>query len=328
MKRMYFGAVAALALALASTPLAAQEFNPSRINPVFELPPYDQVLWFNPERNGEGWSLGTIRHPTPGEGPIFAGTLYTYQPDGSPEWLLMQGSYTAATPQETTITGITGRATGVLYQGRNGNCPVCPAQPATVQPSPYGQGEMVFKHGTRAEVWMDGVRVDTIQPIDFQVTRLLRDRLTGTWRGQSRRDGFVSGDAIEVWTFEPSVDPTRDGQYVRVTNDVRHVPNPASTWVKGLQRFANNPQFSGHTWHVTIDEQEGRVRGFMFQPTHAITVPGSFGAPIVVGYNVHNFARAADFFFTGFDTLVLRLSINSTLGDQRPYEEIILRRDP
>lgn len=136
--------LAFVVLLLVSGATAAQA-----LEPVIPVRPMNTAL-FVPSESGSGWLIDVFP-----SGLVF-GAHYTYGPDGQTAWLILQGDYVANTEADRLRTGILGRASSQLFEGRNGPCFGCNYVPPSIVPSTYGSGELVWFNTGRAEFRWNG----------------------------------------------------------------------------------------------------------------------------------------------------------------------------
>lgn len=136
--------LAFIALILLSGATAAQA-----LEPVIPVRPMNAAL-FVPSESGSGWLIDVFP-----SGLVF-GAHYTYGPDGQTAWLILQANYIANTEADRLRTGILGRASSQLFEGRNGPCFGCNYVPPSIVPSTYGSGELVWFNTGRAEFRWNG----------------------------------------------------------------------------------------------------------------------------------------------------------------------------
>lgn len=119
------------------------------LEPVVPVRPMNTAL-FVPSESGSGWLIDVFP-----SGLVF-GAHYTYGPDGQTAWLILQGNFVANTEADRLRTGILGRASSQLFEGRNGPCFGCNYVPPSIVPSTYGSGELVWFNTGRAEFRWNG----------------------------------------------------------------------------------------------------------------------------------------------------------------------------
>ena len=159
--------------------------------------PFVSSSWFDKARDGSGWALSRLPNLPGSNLPFYSGTVYTYDNQGDPYWLLMTGEWQQTAWQQFFLTGEIGRITGGMVDGRQGACPVCPYVAPVVEPSPYGTAEIRFVGGDgRAEVRMDGVLSETIRPSELNLWTPVEDLLVGFWN-----ENHYDGTAGKIYDF-------------------------------------------------------------------------------------------------------------------------------
>lgn len=232
---------------------------------------YNSSSWFDPARSGSGWALSRLPS-LPGESvPFYAGTVYTYDTDGRPYWLLMSGNWQPASWQTFFATNEIGRFSGTLVDGRSGACPVCAYAPPVVEPSPYGVGTVVFKgNGAHAEVLMDGVLSETIRPSEVNLWKSVEDLLVGRWRFQTYDGmaGQIYFNGLNETLERLAAPPAWMGNLQTLNGDVLRVPSLENSV---FYRYAEIPPTQGV---VVFDKTDGTILGYRFTQGQEINESG------------------------------------------------------
>jgi hypothetical protein len=102
-------------------------------------------LWWNPNESGSGYAFDYVN------GTLVV-TLYSYQPDGSPQWYLSSGPLSGYTFTSTLDKYVGGQCISCAYSGR----------PTLIGND--GSVTIIFSSPTSATMYLPGGRVTAIQP--------------------------------------------------------------------------------------------------------------------------------------------------------------------
>jgi hypothetical protein len=105
-------------------------------------------LWWNPSESGSGYALD-YKHG------VLVVTIYSYAPDGAPQWYLAAGPLSGTTFTATLDKFVNGQCIACAYAG----------QPAAVGND--GSVTIVFSSPTSATMYLPNSRVTQIQPEAF-----------------------------------------------------------------------------------------------------------------------------------------------------------------
>lgn len=132
--------------------------------------------YFDPDTSGSGWFISVGL-----KGELFA-AHFTYQPDGSQTWVVLDDAFVPTPDPERLATGIIGRVTGQLFQGTNGQFVGGPKRAAEITSSPLGQATLTWRNTDRGEFTYNGITSRLIRYHDFQATSTPQKEVMGTWR--------------------------------------------------------------------------------------------------------------------------------------------------
>lgn len=104
-------------------------------------------LWWNPSESGTGYAIDV-------QNGALIMTIYSYRPDGEPQWYLTAGP----------LTNGNRNYTGTLDKYRAGQCISCPTYNAPTNAGSEGSVSVVFNGNTSATVTLPGGRVTNIVP--------------------------------------------------------------------------------------------------------------------------------------------------------------------
>lgn len=290
--------------------------------PLYDVQPYGVPIWWNPARSGSGWFTGML--PAPGGATLLTAAQYTYDRSGNQAWQLATGAYLSSSVEELLATGVVGRMSGPLTSTAGGACPDCPYVGPTNLASDYGTLELTYTSATRASVKFSGRDMGAISPIDFSVTKPLKDLLVGKWKGTYRSATSASPNlAVQEWTnctleIVPTNNPASEDRWERRDQQVRMIPPTGGRWFELVNRSCETDQFASGRFLV-LDEQASRVLVFRPFSLAATAIPG--------GYQIHSLPSWGEIFLQGPDELVMREASNSTVAT-RPVAELLLFRVP
>jgi hypothetical protein len=140
-----------------------------------------QGLWWNPAEHG------IYYHVSAGPDAFLFVAITTYEPDGEPTFVVMQGPFEPTSRAEWNVTGVTGRLRSPLYRMEGGACDGCPYRNPRTVPSGLGVAEIEFRNDGRA-VFRGAGRESRIEryPLFTRAEALPRERLVGRWSARVR----------------------------------------------------------------------------------------------------------------------------------------------
>lgn len=305
------------------------------IEPIVPVRPMNTAL-FVPSEGGSGWLVDILP-----SGLVFA-AHYTYGPDNQPAWLILQSNFQANSEADRLVTGILGRATSQLFEGRNGPCFGCPYVAPQIVPSTYGSGELVWFDTRRAEFRWNGQVKQLSRLGDIEGASSGVAMFKGRWRAaEIVRNGSTATEQDQGFaTFrERTLDRVhfRDG---RPAWDPK-IPLPPD----------NSPQFELVCTPVAglggacsflrrTPDSEGRVADPVFYQDHtgdihALSYCSDTGFPdcgVADSVNGQSIIRATfraarfDVLIQSRDVMVIRSSFSNGGTDLRFNREYVLRR--
>lgn len=251
--------------------------------------PFDAPTWFDRSRGGAGWAIERFPPMSGQNQPLFSGTVYIYDAQRNPYWLLMAGTYVPPTYQQIVRDGAMGSFSGVLNDGQGGACPTCNYLVPDVGPSLYGSGFIAFNTGAEARVSYNGIQMEHIEPArqvlfqDFGA-----DWFLGNWRQETyvgspgvpspmNVSGYIEFYDLTIESIQP---PSWAGNIQRLNADTLRIPTPQNTtWLK-----ASNTSLPGaSSIYFLFDTIEKKLRRFNTGVAEPITQSIN-GVPSVVGY--------------------------------------------
>lgn len=255
----------------------------------WQVMPFQAATWFDRSRDGAGWAIERFP-PLAGQSqPLYSGTVYIYDAQRNPYWLLMAGTYVPPTYQQIIRDGAMGSFSGVLNEGHGGACPTCNYLVPDVGPSPYGNGQIAFDTSAEARVSYNGIQMEHIEParqILFQ--DFGADWFLGNWRFEM----YIGSDGVPYpgnspgliaytdFTIGRIVAPSWAGNIQRLNSDAYRIPVPQTTiWMKA----SNNNLLPDAYVYFTYDTVEKKLR--FIDTSNAVPINGTIsGVPTVIGY--------------------------------------------
>ena len=129
---------------------------------------------------------GIYYHVSVGPGGYMLVAITLYDSAGEPTFLVMQGQYQPSSLDDSLHRWITtaeiGRLYSPLYRMAGGQCIGCAYRNPSVSPSSFGDAELVFFDGGRAEFHHGGKTASiSTYPLYTDASGLARNRLQGRW---------------------------------------------------------------------------------------------------------------------------------------------------
>jgi hypothetical protein len=194
--------------------------NPELLIGTEQLLPHRGGYW-DPNAGGSGYFVDVMRR---GTGEVFGfATAYTYDAEGRSTFLILQGTVEFASENQRQTEGWYAKLVSPTYQAANGQPFGGAYRPADVSPSPYGQGELIWKTRRTAELRVGGrvTQIRTLHPDDAATEAV--NLLGGEWKIQVRQR-TVSAPGVY---FHPA-----NQQFY--SHIVRLTPvTPAPVWTQG-----------------------------------------------------------------------------------------------
>lgn len=329
----------AIVLALCAAPLLAQGQSTSPchtcpdvtgqgVSPTF-IPKVFQGsnTWFDPARSGEGWTFSELIGP-PAIGNVGLAVTYTYETDGKPSWLLLQGGWTREQDMLALFQGMPiAKLDAAVFDGQDGTCPTCPWAEASIAQRRYQQGQVLFHRPDVATVTLDGETAlsgaGVLIPTELSVTRPLPGYFEGRWRFTRRiRLGNQPGTYTER-NYETHRCQTVATQVSSPTEQHRFDPKPGQNpfyvppsgshvqWVAfdiNFECVQGGPGQEGR-WVIAYNPQgSGPIRGISLTTLTAITrsTGGTFPQTIVERYEVPETAYWFEVYVQDLNTMIIR----------------------
>lgn len=250
--------------------------------------PFQAPTWFDRSRSGAGWSIERFPPLAGQTQALYSGTVYIYDAQRNPYWLLMSGVYAPPSYQQIVRDGAMGSFSGVLSDGSGGACPTCNYLVPDVGPSPYGNGLIAFDTAAEARVSYNGIPMEHIEParqILFQ--DFAPEWFVGDWRHELYygTNGILGGGTPgDIYTNDMTIGiipaPSWAGNIQRLNTDTYRIPSPQTTvWMK-----ATNTDLGGNAYiYFLFDTMEKRLR--VINVSSAVPITGTVaGIPTVIGY--------------------------------------------
>lgn len=316
--------------------LGAIQSHAQQVEPFVQVRPMNTALYL-PSEGGNGWLFDIFP-----SGLVF-GAHYTYGPDNQTSWLILQGNYVANNEADRLRTGILGRASSQLFEGRNGSCFGCPYVAPSIVPSVYGSGEIVWFDPRRAEFRWNGQVKQLTRLGDLEAASSGSALFKGRWRVARivQSGGTASEQDQGFVTFRDRTSSRvyfRDG---RPTWDPK-IPVPQDTWpqyevvcfppVGGIScspSFAGTPDGQGRTTNPVYysDPSTGDIHGINY--CDSTQFPDCAVADTVNGQPIIRVTFRARFDVLIQSREVMFIRSSSSLGapdDLRFSQEWVLRR--
>ncbi|MFA5683517.1 MAG: hypothetical protein WCZ65_11940 [Lysobacteraceae bacterium] len=303
----------------------------------------------DPARNGEGWTFSELIGP-PGVGKVGLGVSYTYETDGKPSWLLVQGSWTRETDWLNLLNGTPiAVLNGHVFDGRGGSCPTCPWTEASIAQRRYVEAQVTFHRPDLATVKLDGETALSgeyaLVPAELVVSRPLPGYFEGRWRF-TKRGGPASTSSTRPersWerhrcnTVATAIaSPTSEHRFEAATGaDAPYYLPPSGEDVQWIEFDANFTCTQGTPFPTRFvigyrTGQTGPIRGIDLNTLTATTgsTGGTFPQTYVRYYTVNRYAHWFEVYLQDADTMIIRRFGNNHPSNFGPGLEMLLTRAP
>jgi hypothetical protein len=141
--------------------------------------------WWNPAQSGRGYLIER-------QGNVMFISSFHFAANGRPEWLVMQGNYTAS----DAVAGRIGSFAGTVSQASNGQCIGCVYVAPTVSTSTQSPATINFTDNQNATLVWPGETIPLTR--QFWGWRDRVDQLDGNWMLTSVSNGTPSAQLVKI----------------------------------------------------------------------------------------------------------------------------------
>lgn len=349
--------LSAIALQFVATPSAQAQTGSCRTCPSLmvngRIPTFTPTIfkganaWFDTERSGEGWAFSELIG-RPDQGNIGLGVTYTYETNGAPTWLLIQGSWTRETDVRALLDGTPiAVLNGPAFDGQGGACPTCPWTNPSIAQRRYQNAQVTFHRADLATVRLDGQVALSgeakLIPAEMALVRGLPDYFVGRWRF-TLRSNALNGTQIVERNYETHRCETQIARASSPTAENRFDPDPAGApyymppseaaaeWVSLDVEFeCPEGSASDQLWRIAyVPGQVGPIRGVALQSLLPVNgqSQGPIPQPVVLRYTVPRTSRWIELYLQDANTMIIRRFVNNNPNDIRLGGEYLMTRVP
>lgn len=305
-------------------------------------------VWNDPARSGEGWTFSELKGVA-GQPATGIGVTYTYEVNGRPAWLLLQGAWARETNTRRLLEGQpVAVLSGPIFDAEGGGCPTCPWTTPSVAQRRYQQAEVIFHRPDVATVRLDGQVAGSgearLVPAELNIIRALHDFFAGTWRFTLRFPGSPTTirernfleHGCEV-TITPTASPSREHLFEADPASVPFWLPPSGAQVKWFSIApeifcANIASVGDARFHIAVDPgSKLPIRAIALAGLQANSVVETIGGvpqSVVLSYRVSRLSRFLEVYVQDSDTMILRLIDNNNPASLSFGREWQLTRAP
>jgi len=308
--------------------------------PTFEITEYrGGNAWFDPAYDGQGWSFSTLS--TGPQSEVGIGVSYTYEQNGQPSWLLLQGQWTRENRVVPVLQGApVAVLSGPVFDGRGGSCPTCPHINPSIAQRLYQNAEVSFRRPDIATVKLNGTVAlsgeNALRPAELVLGRPIPVLMAGTWRF-TLRFPRLSGSYQEL-NYETHGCEVVISEIPSPTSLNRFDPDPASVpfwtppsgpqvrWLRIGDGFdcSPHPRFDDRYVIAYDPSDTGNIRAISL--VSVVPVPGAAGT--VASYIVPRTSRFVEVYLQDADTMIMRRMVSNNPNSLTLVAELLLKRVP